>query len=72
VKDRRTLVMLAAIAILAVLAGFYLFGAGEDGETHGWAYPAGAILLLLLLVGMSAGASRNRRVVRDEEERKDG
>ena len=71
-KDRRTIVMLGAIAVLAVLAGFYLFAAGEDGEAHGWGVPAGAILLLLLLAGVSAGASRRRRVVRDEEEREDG
>jgi peptidoglycan/LPS O-acetylase OafA/YrhL len=68
VKDRRTLVLAFAVVLLAVLAGFYLFGSGEDGETRGWALPAGAILLLLVLAGASAGASRDRRVVRDEEE----
>lgn len=71
-KDRRALVLIAMIAVLAVLAGFYLFGAGEDGETRGWAFPAGAVLLLLVLAGVSAGGSRGKRVVRDEEERKDG
>ncbi len=71
-RDRRTIVMLAAIALVAVLAGFYLLTAGDDGETRGWLVPAGAVLLLLLLAGASAGASRSRRVVRDEEERADG
>jgi peptidoglycan/LPS O-acetylase OafA/YrhL len=68
VKDRRAILLIAVIALLAVLAGFYLLGAGEDGETRGWAFPAGAVLLLLLIAGASAGASRGKRAVRDEEE----
>ena len=66
-KDRRTIAMLAVLVLVAVLGGAYIF-VSRDGESGGWAMPAGAVLLLLLLAGASAGASRRKRVVRDEEE----
>ena len=70
-RDSRTWVMVAVLALVAVLAGVYLF-VDPDTETRGWVVPSIAVLLLLLLAGVAAGGSRGRRVIRDEEERKDG
>jgi hypothetical protein len=71
VRDRRSLVIIALSAVVAVLGGVYAF-THRDGEGSGWVMPAAAILILIALGGISAGASRNKRVVRDEEERQDG
>jgi hypothetical protein len=73
-RDGRTLAMIAVTVLVGVLAIVYVVF-NRDGESGGWAMPAGAALLLILLVVVSAGASRRRRVVRDEEdigERKEG
>jgi len=70
-RDHRTWVMIAVLALVAVLAGVYLF-VDPDAETRGWVVPSIAVLLLLLLAGVAAGGSRGKRVVRDEEDRKDG
>jgi peptidoglycan/LPS O-acetylase OafA/YrhL len=66
-RDRRTLAMLALLILLVALGAAYLF-LHRDGEAGGWGLPAAAVVLLVLLVAVSAGASRGRRVVRDEEE----
>jgi hypothetical protein len=73
VKDRRTLVMIAILVVLGVIGAFYAF-AERDNSAEGGSFALGgaAIVALLLLAFVGAGASRNKRVVRDEEERKDG
>jgi hypothetical protein len=70
-KDRRTVAMLAVLVLVVALGIAYLF-VDADGASRGWLLPAAGNLLLLLNVGVSAGARRARRVVRDEEERDDG
>jgi hypothetical protein len=74
VKDRRTLIMLALLLVLGVAGAAYLFGgddsqgSGGGGSGGGIAMGSVAVLSLILLALVSAGASRSKRVVRDEEE----
>ena len=73
-RDRRTLVMLALIVAVAAMGALYLFTPDDraDGTMVRTLGGIGAVLVLLLLVALASGASRGKRVVRDEEERSDG
>ncbi len=54
-------VMIALLAIMVAVAGVYFFAGDGDGEGGGIARtlgPIGAIVILLLLVGLSAGGRR--------------
>jgi peptidoglycan/LPS O-acetylase OafA/YrhL len=73
-KDRRTLVMLALLVVLAALGALYLFTPDDraDGTTVRMIAGIGAVLALLLLVASASGGSRGKRPTRDDDGPRNG
>ncbi len=70
-RDRRTLAMLAVTVAVVAVGALYLFTPDDraDGSAVRTVGGVGAVLVLLLLVGLASGSGGREPAVRDEEER---